>query len=423
MADETKVDVGEAIANMTAELKALREVRERDEQARLKAEPSKIRIDGKVPAEPADAEQRVFEERMAKAMENSPRKIRPDEFSLVRFFNAQLSHDWSAAKYERFCLDHTKRNFAALEQKSLGWASGSSGGYWVATEFLPQEFIAYFTANVVCRKAGCKVLPCTGAPVNIPTMTAGATAYWVSQNATLTASDSTPGQLQLTPHFVIARSQISEFLAQSSEGAAESLIREDLARVLSLAIDDAMIEGVPSTATPGKPTGMANTASINTVAIGTNGGALTMAHLHDMKYDLDSSNVPEDGRCWIMHPRTLAGINEYLVNAETNNYLFNPRPQAPYANQIFGYPVYTSTQVSITGTKGGGTEGGVNLANVFLANMKDVILAEWGGVSLKATDVGGNAWAQNAIEVKATYACDVGVRHAASICLLSDTTT
>jgi hypothetical protein len=55
--------------------------------------------------------------------------------------------------------------------------------------------------------------------------------------------------------------------------------------------------------------------------------------------------------------------------------------------------------------------------------MTDVILAEWGGVELAATDVGGNAWAQNAIEVRATYACDVGVRNANSICLIDDSTS
>lgn len=418
-----KDDLVTAISGLTAEAKALREQRERDEQTRLKAEPSKLKVDTSTPAEPVNAEEKMFADRVKKAIENSPRFIREDEFSLGRFFAAQVSHDWSNAKYERYCLDQSKRTFGSVTQKALGWASGSSGGYWVATEFLPQEFINYFAANIVCRKAGCKVLPCTGAPVNIPTMTAGATAYWVSQNATLTASDTTPGQLQLTPHFVVARSQISEFLAQSSEGAAETLIREDMARVLALAIDDAMLEGVPSTATPGKPTGLTNTSSIGTVAIGTNGGALTMTHLHSMKYSLDLYNVPEDGRCWIMHPRTWGGINQYIVNTETNNFLFNPRPQVPYANQIFGYPVYTSTQVSITNSKGGGTETGLTLANVFLVNMKDVILAEWGGVALKATDVGGNAWAQNAIEVKATYAMDMGVRHAKSVCLISDSTT
>lgn len=430
MADVTNMDNLVAKMDATqAKLDALIELKQREEQARLAEQKSKIQLDATVPAEPGDPQTREFEARIKKAMDNSPRNVNKEEFSIVRFFRAQMAHDWTIAPYERYCMLKTKKNFEALEQKAIGWASGSSGGYWVATEFLPAEFITHFVANIVCRKAGCRVIQATGAPVEIPKITAGATAYWVGQNANLTASDQTPGILSLTPKFCVARTQMSEFLANSSEGAAEAIVREDLGRVLALAVDKAMLEGNIATATPNVIDGMANTASINTVAIGTNGGALTMTHLHSMKYKLDEDNVPEAGRCWIMHPRTKSGIDKFLINAETNHYLFQPGgfqgggvwnslPQT-----LLGYPVYTTTQIATTGSKGGGTEGGVNLASVFLVNMADIILCEWGGLSLKATDVGGNAWAQNAIEVKATYACDMGARHVDSICLLNDTTT
>lgn len=424
MADKMNVD--DLVAKMDAtqaKLDALIEAKQREEQAKAAEAASKIQVNGRVPAEAGDPETRMFEERVRKAMEKSPRQIRKDEFSLWRFLQAQLSHDWSEAKYERYCMDLTKKNLAGLEQKALGWVSGSSGGYWVAAEFLPEEFINYYAANIVCRKAGCRTLQPTGAPVQIPKVTAGATAYWVGQNSNITASDQTPNQLTMYPKFCVARTQISEFLAQSSEGVAESIVREDLSRVLALAVDDAMLEGNLATATPNIIEGMANTASIQNVDIGTNGGALTMAHLYSMKYALDLYNVPEEGRVWLMHPRTKNGIDQFLVNAETQHYVFGQNAELGPRNMLIGYPVFTSTQLAINLSKGGGTEGGVNLARLFLVNIKDIILAEWGGIGLKATDVGGNAWAQNAIEVKATAAVDMGVRNSTSIVMIDDSRT
>lgn len=343
-------------------------------------------------------------------VEKDPRQLPPDdEFSFIRFINAQRSGSWKHAEYEEYALEETRK-------KSISWASGSSGGYWVDSQFLPEEFVNNLVAQIVCRQAGCRVLPCVGSPVNIPTKTAGATAYWVAQNANITASDQTPGQVQLTPKWCTGRTQISEFLAQTSAGAAEMIVREDLARVIGLEVDKQMLVG---TGTTYKPTGLVNISSINTVAIGTNGGALTMAHLHSMLYELEYDNVPEDGLCWIMHPRTWNSIRQFAINSETNHYVINPNPSVAEPRSILGFPVYRSTQLSIALTKGSGTA----LGYVFLVNMKDIILGEWGAIQLKATDIGGNAWAQNAIEVKATYTMDIAARHADSICLLSDTTS
>ena len=346
-----------------------------------------------------------FKPRVADKREMPPE----DEFSFVRFIDAQRTGNWKGAAYEEYALQETRK-------KSISWASGSSGGYWVDSQFLPEEFITNLTAKIVCRQAGCRVLPCVGAPVNIPSKTAGATAYWVAQNGSLTASDQTPGQLQLTPKWCVGRTQISEFLAQSSGGAAEQIIREDLAEVIGLEVDKQMLIGA---GTSSKPTGLVNVSSINTVAIGTNGGAITMALLHSMLYECEKDNVPEAGLCWVMHPRTWNVIRQFAINSETNHYMINPNPTVQEPRSILGYPVYRSTQLPINLTKGSGTA----LAYVILVNMKDIILGEWGAIQLKATDVGGNAWAYNAIEVKATYTMDIGARHADSICVISDTSS
>ncbi len=329
-----------------------------------------------------------------------------DEFSFVRFFEAKTDHK----KFTGF----EGEAISESQKKSLSWASGSSGGYWVGAEFLPEQFIEYYYAAQICRQAGIRVLPCTGAPVNIPKNSGSVTTYWTTQNATITASDVTPGQLQLTPKFLTARSQFSRFLFKTSGGSAEDIIRSDMATAMAEEIDAAVLEGSGSSS---EPTGMVNTSSINTVTAGNE--ALTMDDLRDMEYELQYDNVKFKKPAWLMHPRTWHGIQEFKINSEANHFMFNPFQQDAARKFLLGYPVYVTTSISIDVT----TTESATQANLMLADMDDIILAEWSGIAVDATDTGGNAWTQNAIEVRAVTAVDVGVRNANSICLINDTTT
>lgn len=418
----------EQLDTLLSELKRANDVREREEQRMLATKPAIVSMDTSVPATAADPIEKRLDERIRECEARAPGGLPPvDQFSFVRFFRIQMGriNVEKEAPYEFRCLQATDRKFSEAHKKAIGWASGSSGGYWVGTEFLPQEFVDMYRAALVCKQAGMKVIPCTGAPVLIPKSTAAGTLYWVNQNADITASNATPGQVSFTPHFAAMRTQLSRFLVYSSAGAAEQIIREDLAATLSNGIDDACLEGLGSTASPG-PDGMANLASINNVDIGTNGGALTADHLDDMLYELDVDNVPQDGRAFFMHPRTWHGMCGWLKGTTARDFvisgegsLYQGDAQHAPLKMWRGVPIFLSTNLSIAETKGSGSA----LANIILARATDQVLTEWGGIELAATDVGGNAWAQNAIEVRATYACDFNTRNPNSICLIDDSTT
>ena len=330
-----------------------------------------------------------------------------DEFSFVRFLNAQRTHSWAGADYEKWALDQSI-------QKDTPLTSGStSGGYWIGAEFLPAEFIGYYGAAQICRQAGCRVLPCTGTPVNIPKMTAGVTVSWLAENAASTKTDATPGQLQLSPNLAVARTQISKTLFRTSSGAAETLLRQDMGTALGRKVDLGILEGAGTN----EPTGMSNTSSIGTVAASS--GAITIAMLRDQELDLQTANARFVKPAYLMHPRTWHAICEIVKATTARDFVMavDRQPSEGVGRNILGYPVYLSTQISITN----GTAG--NEANVFFVDMDDIILAEWGGIEIEATDTGGDAFAEYAIEVRAVAQVDVGVRNAGSISLISDTTS
>ena len=66
---------------------------------------------------------------------------------------------------------------------------------------------------------------------------------------------------------------------------------------------------------------------------------------------------------------------------------------------------------------------GTALAEFFLFKPDEVVLAEWGAINIKATDVGGEAWEKELVEFKATAYVDVGVRRPTGICYVNDSTS
>ncbi|MFO0767592.1 MAG: phage major capsid protein [Nitrospiraceae bacterium] len=69
----------------------------------------------------------------------------------------------------------------------------------------------------------------TGSPVRIPRQTGSGTVYWVGQNADITKSDASYGEVQMTPKTMAMRMQFSNLLNLLSNPAIEQLIRNDFA--------------------------------------------------------------------------------------------------------------------------------------------------------------------------------------------------
>jgi hypothetical protein len=52
---------------------------------------------------------------------------------------------------------------------------------------------------------------------------------------------------------------------------------------------------------------------------------------------------------------------------------------------------------------------------VYFANWADVLIGVWGNLEILATNVGGNAWVQNAMEIRMIMNVDVTVRNLESV--------
>jgi len=338
------------------------------------------------------------------------------KFSLFKALRGLSTGDWTDAAHEREVLfDHKVRDMAT--------SPDSSGGYLVPSQAIP-ELIEMFKAEAVVSRAGATWLTdLKGSPVTIPKQTAGATAYWVSEGSAITPSDLTFGQVSLTPKKCAALVKLSNELLSMSLPAAEAVVRQDLAEQLSLAIDLAALRG---TGADNQPLGIANTSGINTVALGDNGSYLSSLDLFfDMIAALEEHNALKGKLGFVCNPKVKAALRKLKTpqfSGDTGGqYQLPPLVTALLATdgalqEAVGYPLLGTTQIPTNLTKGTSTD----CTEVYFGNWQDLLIGQWGGLSILASPHAGDAFAKDQTWVRITMSVDVAVRHPESFCLCND---
>ncbi|MCK5237502.1 MAG: phage major capsid protein [Deltaproteobacteria bacterium] len=334
-------------------------------------------------------------------------ELEKEDFSFLRAFNGMLTNNWDEAGFEKEVFANTK---------ALATTTGGSGGYIVPTQYIA-ELIELLRAEAVTIAMGASVLDnLQGSPIEIPKQTGGSTTYWVGENTAITASDQTLGQITMTPHACAAMTKLSNRLLRMSTPSAEAMVRRDIAQSLALAIDLAALRG---TGTAGQPSGIANETGILTAAIGTNGGNFTLAQAEEMINEVEASNALRGNLGFVMHSRVKSKLKSERIaqySGQTDGaYAMLPMTDAKLA-ELMAYNFRTSNQLPTNLTKGSSTD----CSEVYFGNWQELLIGQWGGLELMASNETSDAFEKNQTWVRAIQEVDTGIRHAESFCLLSD---
>jgi len=290
-----------------------------------------------------------------------------------------------------------------LSGKALAEGTDSAGGYLVPVEHSSQ-LIELLAARTAVRQAGATIVPMNSDTLQIPAQASGATAYWVAENSQISASDQVFGQVTLQAKKLAALTKLSSELFEDSDPGVEQLVMQDLARVLAIEEDAKYLAG---DGTGNTPEGLENISGVNvdTTTLGANGGTPTFDNLADMLYALDEDNVPSDGRAWIVHPRTVNTLRQ--VKDDSNDYLWAD-PAAPGdPPTLWGYPVYTTTSISITETQGTNDD----TSTIYLGSWPEFVIGQRKALELRASDAAGNAFEYDQVFIRAIMRVDANVRH------------
>jgi len=301
-------------------------------------------------------------------------------FSFQRAINALANPNnreaWEAAAFERECSEAAQqRNGKPSQgimvpsdvlrgQRDLVVGTSTAGGNLVSTDLRTGDFIDLLRNRLALANVGATVLNGLQGNVSIPRQTSAASAFWVGENAAPSESQQAFDQISMTPKTIGAFVDYSRKLLLQGSIDVESMIRMDLARVLSLEIDRVGIYGTGST---NQPLGLTNTTGLGSQTIT---GTGTFAEYVSMETKVAVANADVASMYYIINATSRGALKttEKSAGGTVGNF-------ALMDDTLNGYPVVVTNQL------------GTN--DCLFGDFSQMILGLWSGLDLKVDDITG----------------------------------
>ena len=275
------------------------------------------------------------------------------------------------------------------QTRGLNVGVSAEGGALVGTNLQASSFIELLRARAVVLKMGARMLNDLQGNIAIPRLTGGATAYWVGEDGDVTASQQAVDQVVLSPHTLGALTSYSRLLLQQSSLDVESLVRDDLAKVVGLEITRASLHGSGAS---NQPKGVAALTGVNSTTFAA--AAPSWAEVVAMETAVASDEADVGALGYIINPVMRGGFKTTEKAAGTARFIWED------GGTVNGYQAGVTTQVLAS--------------NAFYGNWEDLLIAAWSGVDL-TVDPYTNAQSGN-VRVVALQDVDIAGRHPQSFC-------
>ena len=295
-----------------------------------------------------------------------------------------------------------------VSKRDLTVGTAATAGNLVATDL--GGYTAALKPRLKAIELGAQVLSGLVGNLDLPIGDALASAAWEGENDTTAETTPSTTKLSLTPNRLAAFIDLSKQLMIQSSVGAENWTRDELSGAIARAVDLAIINGSGAS---NQPEGILNKTGIGDVAIGTNGGTPTYAHLVELETLIATANADVSNMSYLTTP----GIRGYLktLALSANNAGFTWQGNEMGIN---GYNADVSTQVPSTLTKG--TASGSCHAVIF-GNWQDCVVANWGTVDILVNPY--TKAKEGLVELVVNSYWDVGIKHGSSFAAIKDALT
>ena len=278
--------------------------------------------------------------------------------------------------------------------------AGGPGANILATNFHGDQFIDILRAAMVTQKLGATVLSGLVGNVDIPRLKASATTGWVAENAAITPSDHQFDKVSMTPKHVGAITEFSRNMLLQSTPAIEQLIREDFAKILAQALDDAAIKGGGAN----EPAGILATAGLDT--------SVSMAGTPAWGDVLDLIDIVEEanatGTGFLMRPLAAKKLRGTVRVALTDSRFVMESPDS-----LADYPAIRSTLVPIVA-------GAPATTSIIFGQWSDLLIGYWSAFDLLVNPYESTAYSKGNVSVRGMLTADIAVRHVESFAASTD---
>jgi HK97 family phage major capsid protein len=283
-----------------------------------------------------------------------------------------IERAWKGATHGGLFVPWSVKNVHAISKRAgLDSATSTAGIELKFTE--PGAFIDYLYNRMRVKELGATTISGLRDNVAYPKQTGRATGSWVAENPGSDVADSalTLGQVPSSPKTYQSSTSYSRQLLAQAVIDVDTLVRQDLARDMALAVDLAAIAG----ATGGSnPVGILHTTGVQSfiaAADSGNGGEIAYADIVKMIEDLEDVNADQLGDPgWLTTPgiKSLLKLTPKLANTIA-------LPVWADNDTVSGFMARSSNQVPKTGVRG--TSGAV-CHTVILGVFATMVIGMWG---------------------------------------------
>jgi HK97 family phage major capsid protein len=230
----------------------------------------------------------------------------------------------------------------------------------------------------VMLSAGVRVMATSREQITWPRTTVDVSPDWAAEGIEIVEGDPAWDQITVVPSKLAHRIVCSNESIDDAPMDLLGWLESHLLKLVGLKLDIGLLEGHPSTGAPGV-TGLKYQSGIQTVtSLGTNGGPLV-----DLDPIAEGIGLIEEQNATpsaiVMHPSTWMTC-ETLKDAN-KRYLLSPAqdPTQSPSRSLFGLPVFTTSQLSSTETRGSAS----NTSSIYIFDSSQVVLVRRSDVQME----------------------------------------
>ena len=290
-------------------------------------------------------------------------------FSFLRALNALANptdrQAQEAAAFEREVSDAASKKYEKpangilvpneVLQRDLNVGTATAGGNLVPTELLAGSFIDILRKRMAVMATNPTMLTGLSGNVSIPRMTSTSTAYFVGESGAPTESQQAFDQVNMTPKTIGAFVDYSRRLLLQPSIDVETMIRDDIAKVIATKLDNAAIYGSGSS---NEPLGIKDTTGVGTSTITTFG---TFAEYIALETDVAAANADVANMYYLINASARGALKSTEKATNTGQFVFEN-------NEINGYPAIVSNQLANN--------------DVLFGDFSQFVIGMWSGLDL-----------------------------------------
>lgn len=303
-------------------------------------------------------------------------------FSLVRYINGIVNRnldglekevdDMGAEEYRRLGLErrgHVIPSAYLRAASGQNYTTAADGGNLV--EEMERRYLDILKDKLVIAKLGATVLTDLVGTLTLISSSA-IQASWEGEADKADIKKAAYTKMSMTPHRSAVAVALTKDLLRQTSFDVENDLLEKLTSAHADLLEKAAINGSESS---GQPTGILNTTGIGSVAIGTNGGALTWKNIVALETEVNSKNANRGRMAYLSNAKVNGALKVTEMAAGTARFLLSN--EAP--NTLNGYPFDWTNLVPDNLTKGTASE---KCSALIFGNFQDLYVGQWGGIDI-----------------------------------------